>query len=586
MVTAKSTDDRSHRGPRVSRHSLRIVATATAVTAALAFAPLPSDDRASAPVTQEATYEGAQYREEYIETLDLSPSHLPADTTTRLHADVLRSSEVAWSERQPVVLVVSPYTSHSDTDAVSGGDGPNPRFFDFLDVTGALDRGYTFVQVDLPGFGGSGGCNDWGGPVEQRGVKEAVEWAAAQPWSTGRVALLGKSYDGWTGLMGMAQDPVGLAAVVSMEPVFSGYRYLHNDGVRFFNAVGTPAIFQVYDAMPGALNDDAEYHLSGAPQAWCYGTNLALQQQDSEDVGFWQERNLVELAAGSDVPLFLTQGFLETNTKPDAAFAYWNAMDSEHNRAWFGQFDHVRGWETNGEGRYEMGRSVFASELNRFLDEHLKGITPDVADATVAVQDNLGRYRAEDAWPPADAEQRTTALAVGSVTDGSGTTYSTAGVWSVSEPLDGVRWLAGEPVVSASVTTDVPRTNLVANVYDVAPDGTAVHVSRGTTLIRGTGDQVVDIAMYGQDWVFAPGHRIAVRLVGGNTDWWQHVATRTTVDVRGATITLPLLTEARTQFLDGGSTPRLEQHLGRSLDLNAVDVTTVAFDLGPDLRAP
>ena len=77
-----------------------------------------------------------------------------------------------------------------------------------------------------------------------------------------------------------------------------------------------------------------------------------------------------------------------------------------------------------------------------------------------------------------------------------------------------------------------------------------------------------------------------MRLVGGNTDWWQHVATRTTVDVRGATITLPLLTEARTQFLDGGSTPRLEQHLGRSLDLNAVDVTTVAFDLGPDLRAP
>jgi predicted acyl esterase len=547
----------------------------------LAFAPAPPQGPRDAAVGQQQgpVYTGAQYREEYIETLD--PQR---DTTLRLHADLLRSDEVSWSRQQPVVLVVSPYTNHSGVlfDG-EDGNGPNPRFYDFLDVTGALDRGYTFVQVDLPGFGGSSGCNDWGGPVEQRAVKEAVEWAAAQPWSTGKVALLGKSYDAWTGLMGMAQDPAGLEAVVSMEPVFSGYRYLHNDGVRFFNALGTPAIFQALDAQPGTAQDEPEYHVTGAPQAYCYGTNIALQQQDSEDVAFWQERNLVEQADGSDVPLFLTQGFLETNTKPDAAFSYFNAMQGD-NRAWFGQFDHVRGWETDDEGRFEMGRSVFADELNRFLDEHLKGIEPAIDDPAVAVQDNLGRYRAEPQWPPLDATQRTSELAVGSYADGRGSTYSTDGIWSVSPPLASARHLAGEPVVTATVRTQVARTNLVANVYDVAPDGTARHVNRGTTLVRGVGEQVVDVALYGQDWVLEEGHRVAVRLVGGNTDWWQHVPTATTVDVLAADVTLPMLTTRRTEFLDGGSTPRLEQHLGRTLDFTSVDATTVELDLGPPLR--
>lgn len=149
--------------------------------------------------------------------------------------------------------------------------------------------------------------------------------------------------------------------------------------------------------------------------------------------------------------------------------------------------------------------------------------------------------------------------------------------------MDSARWLAGEPVVSASVTTQVPRTNLVANIYDVDPEGTARLVSRGTTLVRGTGDQVVDVAVYGQDWVLQTGHRVGVRLVGANSDWWQHVPTSTTVEVTAASVTLPLLTAARTTFTDGTSTPRLEGHLADGLDMGQVDATPVAFDLGPPL---
>lgn len=489
-----------------------------------------------------------------------------SDGINTLHADVLRPAGVAADEPTPVVLTVSPYVNHSGSLPIPpyydpAAEGPNGRFYDFLDLSGALEQGYTYVMVDLPGFGGSSGCNDWGGIREQTAVKDAVEWAASQEWSTGRVAMLGKSYDAWTGLMGIDERPRGLAAVVSMEPVYSGYRYLYNNGVRFLNSVLTPAIFQAVDAQPGSLTDDARYHANGAPQAWCYGLNVALQQQDDPDANFWVARDLLRTTAGLDTPLFLTQGFLETNTKPDAAFDYFNGLDGDDNRAWFGQFDHVRGWEKTDDGtRYHTGRDTFVTEVMRFLDEHLKGIEPDVEHPAVAVQDNLGRYRGEANWPPTDSQTYQTALRVGTYTDdGRGPDTSTKGLWSISAPLPYDVWLAGEPTVTASVA-GAPRANIVANLYDIGPDGTATVVSRGTRLVReGTGK--ASFELYGQDWVLQAGHRIGVRITDANSDWWSHVGTQAPVAVTEATATLPFLTYQRSQFLEGGSTPRLEQHL-------------------------
>jgi putative CocE/NonD family hydrolase len=110
------------------------------------------------------------------------------DGATMLHAYVLRPSGVPTKTRTPVIVTVGPYFSTGGFGL--SGEGPT-RFDDFLDLSEILSRGYTYVMVDLPGFGGSAGCNDWGGVREQGAVKAAVEWAASRPWSTGKVALLG-----------------------------------------------------------------------------------------------------------------------------------------------------------------------------------------------------------------------------------------------------------------------------------------------------------------------------------------------------------------------------------------------------------
>jgi uncharacterized protein len=186
---------------------------------------------------------------------------------TKLHADVLRPSNLPADAKTPVIVSVGPYFNHSGQTGPlgpvegtpydpTGTAGPSSRFYDFVNGARLMERGYTFVMVDLRGFGGSTGCLDWGGPGEQADVKAAVEWAATRPWSTGHVGMYGKSYDGVTGLMGVASKPAGLDAVVSQKPVYDMYRYLYSNRVRFENSLLTPALYTAIDLTPGSIQDD------------------------------------------------------------------------------------------------------------------------------------------------------------------------------------------------------------------------------------------------------------------------------------------------------------------------------------------
>jgi uncharacterized protein len=199
---------------------------------------------------------------------------IPSSDGVKLHADVLRPKGV--TAETPVILSIGPYFNHSGQtgpagpvegtsyDPVGPSTGPSDRFLDFVEGAKLMERGYAYVMVDLRGFGGSTGCLDWGGPGEQSDVVNAVQWAASQSWSTGKVGMYGKSYDGVTGLIGVDRQPAGLAAVVSQEPVYDLYRYLYGDGIRRENAFLTPALYDLIDATPGPITDDPNYNLSGA----------------------------------------------------------------------------------------------------------------------------------------------------------------------------------------------------------------------------------------------------------------------------------------------------------------------------------
>src|SRR3954464_11459826 len=97
---------------------------------------------------------------------------------TKLHADVLRPANLPADAKTPVILSIGPYFNHSGQVGPAGpvedapydptaAAGPSDRFFDFVNGARLMERGYTYVMVDLRGFGGSTGCPDWGGPGEE-----------------------------------------------------------------------------------------------------------------------------------------------------------------------------------------------------------------------------------------------------------------------------------------------------------------------------------------------------------------------------------------------------------------------------------
>ncbi|MBI5104717.1 MAG: CocE/NonD family hydrolase, partial [Solirubrobacterales bacterium] len=530
---------------------------------------------------------------------------------TQLHADVLRPKGLPADAKTPVILSIGPYFNHAGQTGALGGvegtsydpvgpPGPSDRFYDFLEGTKLLDRGYTFVMVDLRGFGGSTGCLDWAGPGEQADVKAAVEWAAGQPWSTGRVGMYGKSYDGVTGLIGAVSKPKGLAAVISQEPVYDLYRYLWDDGIRFVNSLGTPALYDLIAGTPGPLAGDPSYttgSVNDLQRPGCPVLNYLDQQDADHGSDFWKARNLIPRAKDTDVPVLLTQGFLENNTKPDGAFEFYNGLQGPK-RAWFGMWDHVRGNDRDADGRLLMGREGWFDEAMRWYDHYVKGVplvdAPVDRDPPVVVQTSDGTWRGEDAWPPADATASSSPLLAGEYADdgqnnGSldgGTEPTGQGAWTFSPPLAHRAHLAGVP--RATVASDAaPGTNLVVDLYDVAPDGKATLVSRGGQLVAGTGPQEVEL--YGNDWRFEPGHRVGVLVTGANAEWWLHQPTNATVSVTGASVRLPWLRYTRADDQPGGKAVRLEQYLEDApfqVDPQTIaDRTQPAFALPPALAA-
>lgn len=98
----------------------------------------------------------------------------------------------------------------------SAWETPDPGFW--------TSHSYAVVRADERGLGQSPGVLD----TMSRGTSEAfcdvVEWAAEQPWSSGKVGLLGISYYGGSQWRVAARKPKGLAAMIPWEGMSDYYR--------------------------------------------------------------------------------------------------------------------------------------------------------------------------------------------------------------------------------------------------------------------------------------------------------------------------------------------------------------------------
>jgi putative CocE/NonD family hydrolase len=91
-----------------------------------------------------------------------------------------------------------------------------------------VPHGYALVRVDSRGAGWSEGVFDPMQPVETDDGLEWIEWAATQPWSSGKVGMLGISYYSVMQWRIAERQPEHLAAIIPWE----GYNDFYRDFLR------------------------------------------------------------------------------------------------------------------------------------------------------------------------------------------------------------------------------------------------------------------------------------------------------------------------------------------------------------------
>ncbi len=167
---------------------------------------------------------------------------VPMDDGVVLDAEVFRP---VADGRYPVILSYGPYakelafqdgypvqweklvTEHPD---VARGSSNTYQSWEVVDPERWVPDGYAVVRVDSRGAGWSPGFVDVWSPRETRDLYECIEWAAAQPWSSGKVGLSGISYYAMNEWQVAGLAPPHLAALVAWEGAADFYRDVYYHG--------------------------------------------------------------------------------------------------------------------------------------------------------------------------------------------------------------------------------------------------------------------------------------------------------------------------------------------------------------------
>ncbi|HEX2216704.1 MAG TPA: CocE/NonD family hydrolase [Xanthobacteraceae bacterium] len=169
---------------------------------------------------------------------------IPMDDGIVLRADVFRPIA---DGRYAVVLSYGPYGKglsfqeffKSQWDRMvaafpetAQGSSNKYQNWEVVDPEKWVPDGFICVRVDSRGAGRSPGVLDHHNPREARDLYDCIEWAAAQPWSNGKVGLNGISYYAMNQWRVAGLQPPHLAAICVWEGYADRYRdATHHGGI-------------------------------------------------------------------------------------------------------------------------------------------------------------------------------------------------------------------------------------------------------------------------------------------------------------------------------------------------------------------
>ena len=442
------------------------------------------------------------------------------------------------------------------------------------------EGGFAVLRVDVRGTGESGGIAEDEYPdVERRDLRSAIEWAAAQPWSNGRVGMFGTSYSGFNSLHMAVEGVPQLGAVVAMYATDDRYTDdVHYAGgvLRAIDLIDYPLYMIAMNALPPTPAVWSSQHDSDWADEWRRRIEqnepwlLEWLRHPTPDAT-WR-RGSVRLKPGGDD--------YRRVTCPVMLIAGW--ADGYRNNT-FRTVEHMPGWRLIAGPWSHRDPSVARPgpnidsdrEIMLFFDEHLRG-APAAAQSRGKVfvrrpttpQPDLGRHDGTwvdiDSWPipgltelvlrtPPTALDQVDELAVaGDV--GVAAWNSCAGALPWGQPLDQrmdnarsitFDWanteelmVLGHAEVSMHVRSSAPAGHVSVKLCDVGPDGSSTLITRNILNLahRGVWPSdpfgIVDAApqpivpgewmevtlqLEATTWTLLPGHRLRLAIAG--TDW-------------------------------------------------------------------
>jgi uncharacterized protein len=248
-----------------------------------------------------------------------------------------------------------------------------------------------------------------------------------------------------------------------------------------------------------------------------------------------------------------------------------------------GQWEHVRGNETNAQGQLLQGRPGFFDEVMRFYDLYLKGRWSPVRDPAFAIEDSTAAWRAQPTWP-LPTRRTTVGLTNGTyVDDGIASTLAAPadGQWDMEHYTDpgpaAARTLAAgdthsyfawsTPVKSRVRLTATPGItlkasaagNIMVRLWDVAPGGSSVMFVETVALIEKAGRVSFDLKS--TDWTLEAGHQLGVQIGTIGSGSWRDTPTGNTIQISRAKLSLALQNPRFDVPTEGGRSPFLDTYL-------------------------
>jgi X-Pro dipeptidyl-peptidase len=535
----------------------------------------------------------------------------------RVHVSVVRPRQTETEGlKVPVIYESSPYYSGTaggtmeffwDVHQELGAPPPprkaapfiEPRIRPYISNTHVADwvpRGFAVVHSEAPGTGLSQGCPTVGGAPEALAPKAVVDWLNGRArgfttpdgdeevvahWSTGKVGMIGTSYNGTLAVAAASTGVEGLEAIIPIAPNNSYYLYYRQNGL-----IVHPG---------GWLGEDIDvlydFINSGNPErrAYCNATIRdgemagAMDRISGDYNDFWAGRDLLRQIDGIRAATLMAHAFNDWNVKPEHSVIVGEALKARGVPLMY--YFHQGGH--GGAPPMEL--------MNRWFTRYLYGVENGVEDDPRAWIVREGHDRLQPtpypdypnpAAAPVTLQLRAAALGadglngigelVPSATPGQGTEslvddVSFSGAELAAAERSGHRLLyatpvlrepvhiSGTPRITIRLASSKPAANLsvwlVALPWEGSRNITDDVITRGWAdpqnreSIRESEPLVpgrfydVTFDLQPDDQVIPAGQRIALMIFSSDRDFtlWPEPGTVLTVDLSGTRLELPVV---------------------------------------------